>query len=116
MCVCVCVCVCLCVLTYAQMYLNDEMIKWSSLDSGVIYEFLFLCALLYFLSFLNYCVYYFCNWKKNKLIFFKKIVCSETDATLRELNLNLVYCREFHDVSGWSKFSGPKSSTFDGCI
>lgn len=88
-------------LAWAQMYLNDGMIKWSSLESGVIYELLFLCALFYFLSFLHKCVYYFCNWKKiNLIFFFKKIVCSETDATLRELILNLVCCREFHDVSG----------------
>lgn len=55
--------VCVCMLAWAQMYLNDGMIKWSSLESGVIYELLFLCALFYFrVSCIN--VYYFVTGKK----------------------------------------------------
>ena len=84
----VCVCMCMYILTWAHVYLNDEMIKWSTLDDGIIYEFLFLCALLYFLSFLHYaCIIFITRKNKSFFFFFRKrlFVCCETEATLKEL-------------------------------
>lgn len=49
-------CVCVCMLAWAQMYLNDGMIKWSSEVQEVISGSSFLCALFYFrVSYINVC-------------------------------------------------------------
>lgn len=71
-----------------HIYLNDEMIKQSSLDGGIICEFLFLCALLYFQSFLHYACITSITRKKN--FFSEKKIPSQTCDDVLSTNMRFL--------------------------
>lgn len=59
---------CVCVL-YVRMCIDMDSKGNDKVDGGIMYEFLFLCALLYFLSFLPYAYITLVTRKKFVLIF-----------------------------------------------